>query len=135
MNKIVLMGRIANDLFAKTLPSGKAVMNFNIAVPRRFGKDTADFFSCTAWENTARFIEQYFEKGSMIAVIGRLQTRSWEDNGLKKYATDIVVEEAYFTGERRNTEQEQNTTSSPISREVEEFYGFRDIEDDTDLPF
>lgn len=133
MNKIVLMGRIANDLFAKTLPSGKAVMNFSIAVPRRFDKDAADFFSCIAWENTARFIEQYFEKGSMIAVIGRLQTRSWEDNGVKRYATDIVVEEAYFTGEKRNAEQ--NTTPSPISKDVEEFYGFSEIEDDPDLPF
>lgn len=137
MNKIILMGRITSEPIARTTPSNHHVLSFSIAVPRRFAKEgqtQADFFNCTAWNGTAEFIQKWFGKGRMIAVAGRLQNRSWEDNGVKKYATDIVVEEAYFTGEKREDTQ---TAEQTVSRAVSDFYGFTDIDpaDEEDLPF
>ena len=104
MNKVILMGRLARDPELSQTPQGTQLCRFTIAVNRRFqgkdGQQTADFISCTAWRQTAEFICKYFKKGSMIAVVGSIQTRSWEKDGTKQYATDVVVEEAYFTGSK-----------------------------------
>lgn len=86
----------------KTTPSGIAVTTFTVAVNRRFGgknegEAQADFFNVTAWRATAEFICKYFKKASSICVMGSLQTRSWVDkDGQKRYATEIVADEAYF---------------------------------------
>lgn len=75
---------------------------FTVAVNRRFadkqtGENTADFFNVTAWRQTAEFITRYFRKASSICVVGSIQTRTWTDqNGQKRYATEIVADEAYF---------------------------------------
>ena len=107
MNKVILMGRLTKDPEMRQTQSGVAVCSFSIAVNRRFAKEgqqTADFLNCTAWRNTAEFISKYFTKGNMISVVGCLQSRSWDgSDGKKQYATDIVVEEAYFTGSKENT--------------------------------
>lgn len=105
MNKVILMGRLVRDPELRQTPTGVSVARFTIAVNRRFvGKDaqqTADFISCTAWRQTAEFICRYFQKGGMIAVVGSIQTRSWDDrDGKRQYATDVVVDEAYFTGSK-----------------------------------
>ena len=81
--------------------------SFSIAVDRRFsgknGERQADFINCVAWRQTAEFIAKYFPKGRMIAVCGSLQTRTWDDqDGKKRYAMDVVVDEAYFTGSAQN---------------------------------
>lgn len=86
-------------------PNGVSLARFSIAVNRRFaGKDAqhqADFINCVAWRQTGEFIARYFQKGSMIAVVGSIQSRSWDGNdGKKQYATEVVVDEAYFTGSR-----------------------------------
>ena len=86
----------------KQTPSGIAVTTFTVAVNRRFGgknegEAQADFFNVTAWRATAEFICKYFKKASSICVMGSLQTRSWVDkDGQKRYATEIVADEAYF---------------------------------------
>ncbi len=105
MNKVILMGRLSRDPDMRQTPQGTSVIRFNIAVNRRFtGKDgqrQADFIDCTAWRQTAEFISRYFHKGDMIAVVGSLQTRTWDDqNGQRHWATDVVVDEAYFTGSK-----------------------------------
>lgn len=74
---------------------------FTVAVNRRFGgkngeEAQADFFNVTAWRQTAEFITRYFRKASSICVVGSLQTRTWEKDGVKHYATEIVADEAYF---------------------------------------
>jgi len=83
------------------------VTRFSIAVNRRFAKEgqqQADFINCTAWRQQGEFIYKYFKKGSMIAVVGSIQTRSWDGaDGKKQYATDVVVDEAYFTGSKSET--------------------------------
>ena len=101
-NKVILGGRLTADPELKTTPSGAVVTSFSIAVNRRFGgkngeEPQADFINVTAWRTTAEFITRYFRKGSSICVVGSIQTRSWTDqNGNKRYATDVVADEAMF---------------------------------------
>ena len=101
-NKVILGGRLTADPELKTTPSGVAVTSFTIAVNRRFsgknGEDAqADFINVTAWRQQAEFITRYFRKASSICVVGSIQTRSWTDNqGNKRYATDVVVDEVMF---------------------------------------
>lgn len=98
------MGRLTRDPELSQTPSGVTVARFSIAVNRRFAKEgqqNADFINCTAWRQQAEFICKYFRKGSMIAVVGSIQTRSWDgQDGKKQFATDVVVDEVYFTGSK-----------------------------------
>lgn len=105
MNKVMLMGRLTHDVDLRQTPQGVNVARFSIAVNRRFkdqnGNYQADFINCVAWRQTGEFISRYFHKGSMIAVVGSIQTRNWEgQDGKRNYATEVVVDEAYFTGSR-----------------------------------
>lgn len=104
LNKAIIMGRITHDLEIRQTQSGTAVLQFTVAVDRNYSKDggekQTDFINCVAWRQTAEFIGRYFGKGRMIAVDGRLQTRTYEDkNGTKHYITELIVENANFTGE------------------------------------
>jgi single-strand DNA-binding protein len=107
MNKVILMGRLTKEPEMRQTPQGVSVCRFSIAVNRRFAKEgqmNADFINCTAWRNTADFISKYFHKGNMIAVVGSLQTSTWEgQDGKKQYSTDVLVDEAYFTGSKENS--------------------------------
>ena len=102
MNKVILMGRLTADPELRQTQSGIAVVSFSVAVNRRFSKNATqqsetDFFNVTAWRQTAEFITRYFRKASSICVVGSIQTRSWIDqNGQKRFATEIVADEAYF---------------------------------------
>lgn len=131
MNRIVLTGRIAKDLELKTTNNGTAVLSFSIAVNRRFknseGKYDADFFNCTAWRQTAEFISKHFLKGSMIAIEGTLQNRSYtaQDNS-KRTVTEIMVENAEFCGSSEKQEQKP----APVQSKTE----FTEVPDD-ELPF
>ncbi len=107
LNKVILAGRIVADPELKQTPGGANVVTIRIAVNRGFRsrdaqqQNEADFFNVTAWQNTAEFIAKYFRKGSAICICGRIQNRSWIDqNGQKRYATDIVAEEANFVESR-----------------------------------
>lgn len=104
MNKVILMGRLTHEPELRQTPNGIPVVSFGIAVNRRFAKEgqqTADFINCTAWRQQAEFLCRYFHKGNMIAVVGSLQSRSWEDNsGNKRTTIDVQVDEVHFTGEK-----------------------------------
>lgn len=102
------MGRLTRDVEMRQTPNGVSLARFSIAVNRRFAaKDAqqqADFINCVAWRQTGEFIARYFRKGSMIAVIGSIQSRSWDgQDGKRQYATEVVVDEAYFTGSKSET--------------------------------
>ncbi|MBO5060025.1 MAG: single-stranded DNA-binding protein [Clostridia bacterium] len=148
MNKVILMGRLTRDPEMRQTPNGVAVCSFSIAVNRRFAKEgqqTADFLNCTAWRQQAEFICKYFQKGSMIAVVGSLQSRSWEESdGKKRYATDVVVDEVYFTGSRNESgTQGDGGFTAPQPRNDNAFgggdidsMGFQAIDgSEDDLPF
>ncbi|MBE7010990.1 MAG: single-stranded DNA-binding protein [Ruminococcaceae bacterium] len=101
MNKVVLVGRLARDPELRTTQSGTNVVSFTVACDRRFVRQgeerQADFISCVAWGKTAEFVSRYFTKGMRIALDGRIQTRSWDDqNGQKRYATEVIAEDVEF---------------------------------------
>lgn len=137
MNKVILMGRLTRDPELSQTPTGVTVARFSIAVNRRFAKEgqqQADFINCTAWRQQAEFICKYFKKGSMIAVVGSIQTRSWDaPDGTKRYATDIIVDEAYFTGGKKE-EASQNSGYKPQDFNENDFTDMGEMPDD-DLPF
>ena len=143
MNKVILMGRLTRDVEMRQTPNGVSLARFSIAVNRRFaGKDAqqqADFINCVAWRQTGEFIARYFQKGSMIAIVGSIQTRSWDGNdGKKQYATEVIVDEAYFTGSKSENSTGGNTDFSDSGLDnLNSQYGedFATIGDEEDLPF
>ncbi len=112
MNKVILMGRFTRDPELRQTAQGTSVVSFSLAVDRRMareGQQQADFISCVAWSKLAEFICKYFQKGSMIAISGRLQTRTYDDkDGKRQYITEVVADEAYFTGSRQSTASADN---------------------------
>ena len=144
MNKVILMGRLTKDVEIRQTPNNISVARFTIAVNRRFVKDggqQADFINCIAWRKTGEFISRYFQKGSMIAVVGSIQTRSWDGNdGKKQYATEVIVDEAYFTGSKSENSTGGKFSDSELN-DLNSQYGddFATIGDDEenadDLPF
>lgn len=112
MNKAILMGRLTADPELKQTPSGVLAARFTIAVNRRFAKEgqqQADFINCAVWRNQAEFLCRFFHKGNMVAVVGSIQTSSWDgDDGKKKYSTEVVADEVYFTGEKTKPEADSN---------------------------
>jgi len=147
MNKVILMGRLTRDPELAQAPSGISMTRFSIAVNRRFAKDgqqQADFLNCIAWRQTAENICKFFKKGSMIAITGSIQTRSWDgQDGKKQYATDIVVDEFYFTGSKAESgtnggdfgySAPAQQAATPAAGEFDEM-GFSMDSSEDDLPF
>lgn len=133
MNKVILIGRLTRDAELKSTPSGVSVCTFSIAINRRFknaeGKYDADFINCVAWRNTAEFISKYFGKGSQIAIVGSIQTRNYDDkDGKKIYVTEVVADEAYFVGDKKES-AEPEQIPFPTNE------GFLEAPVDGDLPF
>ena len=110
MNKVVLMGRLTRDPEVRyTQTNNTLVASFSLAVNRRFAKQgeerQADFINVVAWSKTGEFCSKYFKKGQQVGVIGRIQTRNWDDEqGQKHYVTEVVAEEAYFADSKRDGE-------------------------------
>ena len=139
LNCVALMGRLVADPELRTTTSGKSVATFRIAVDRSFVKQgeqrQADFITIVVWGNTADFVARYFSKASMIAIQGRIQTRTYEDNnGNKRTAFEVVATEASFCGSKNETSPGQTAapatpTYTPAPADFEE------IGDDDDLPF
>lgn len=132
INNVVLMGRMVADPEIRTTSTGKSVANFRIAVDRAFSKNgnkEADFITIVAWEKTADFISRYFNKGSMIALRGEIQTRNYEDSsGNKRTATEVLAREVSFCGSKNETNSAPTTMSAPTP-------DFEEIPDTEDLPF
>ena len=109
MNKVILMGRLTKDPEVRyTQTSNTLVASFALAVNRRFVRQgeerQADFFNVVAWGKTGEFCSKYFKKGQQVGVIGRLQTRTWDDDKGRHYITEVVAEEVYFADSKRDGE-------------------------------
>lgn len=129
MNKTILMGRLTRDPETRyTQTSNTQVTSFTLAVNRRFtkeGQPSADFINVIAWSKTAEFVSKYFKKGQQVGVVGRIQTRNYDDEqGQKHYVTEVVAEEVYFADTKK-----EESTSAPV--EENQF----EITSDDDLPF
>ena len=149
LNHIVIMGRLTKDPELRRTGTGVAVASFTVAVDRDFsangGEKETDFIDCVAWRNTGEFVNNYFTKGSMIVVSGRLQIRKWEDkNGNKRNTAEIVADSVYF-GESKNNSGNQNNAYTGFAKAENVpgsvrpnggFGNFAPIEDDDNqLPF
>ena len=149
LNKVVLCGRLTADPELKQTQSGIGVVTFTLAVNRRFqsrqagdaAAQQADFISLVAWRQTAEFISKYFKKGSALCVTGSLQSRSWQDQqGNRRYATEVVVDEAMFVDSRN--ENGTPTGYTPDAYTAPSFStpmgaapNFEEMKAEDDLPF
>ena len=133
INKAILMGRLTRDPELRHTGSGTPVCSFTLAIDNGYGENRqTDFINCVAWNKTAEFVDKYFSKGKLIALIGRITTRSWEgQDGKKNYATEVVASEVLFCGD---TKKEENAAGNETTVAADE-EGFVPMEDAGDLPF
>lgn len=131
------MGKLTRDVDVKyTQTNNTMIASFSLAVNRRFVKEgeerQADFFNITAFGKTGEFCSKYFSKGQQVAVIGRLQNRSWEDEqGQKHYATDVIAEEVYFADSKK---QQNENNMSELQNHLDNVGADYTMQDDN-LPF
>ena len=132
LNHITIMGRLTKNPELRRTGNGVAVTSFTLAVDRDFknnGETETDFIECVAWRQAGEFVNQYFAKGRMAVVSGRLQNRSWTDkDGNKRKLSEVVVDNIYF-GDSKKEEQ----TSEAVQYESAENYSL--LEHDCELPF
>ncbi len=139
MNKVILMGRLTRDPEVRyTQTNNTLVSSFSLAVNRRFvaqGQERqADFINVVAWSKLGEFCSKYFKKGQQVGVIGRIQTRSYDDaQGQKRYVTEVVAEEAYFADSKKadgDATNFENTFGTDVASSSE-----FSVSSDDDLPF
>ena len=152
LNKAIIAGRITADPELKSTPSGVPVTSFTVAVNRSYRakngeQPQTDFINVTAWRQTAEFLTRNFHKSSSICIVGSIQTRSYTDKqGQKRYATEVVADEAYFVDSkseadnRRTASQNKPENSSfqyvPEQYQTQPAPNMRELSDDEDsLPF
>lgn len=136
MNNIIIKGRLTADPEIRTTSSGVPVCSFDVAVNRRFDKETADFFRCNAWRQAAETIAKYFAKGKEILIKGEMQSRKWvSDDGQNRISWEIVVEQFEFCGSKGETIGHfTSAVKSNINVNAEDDTDFKEIPAD-DLPF
>ena len=132
------MGRICNDLELRKTQSGIDVTRFTVAVDRGYVKQgeekKTDFIPVTAWRGTASFINNYFKKGSMIAVQGSIQTGSYEKDGVKRNTFEIVADNVYFCGAKNDGQGDNSSQIKPQDTETAHYdTSYNDMDDD--IPF
>lgn len=131
MNKSILIGRLTADPEVKNGGSASAVAHYRLAVDRQYkkeGQPDADFIPCVAFGKSADFAGKYLHKGMKIAVEGRIQTGSYEKDGVKHYTTDIIVERQEFC-ESKAQQSRESYQNAP----VEDYAEITD--EDSTLPF
>lgn len=143
INRVVLVGRLTKDPELRYTPNGVAVCTFTLAVNRPFtnqqGERDVDFINCVTWRKTAENIANYQQKGNLIGIEGRIQTRSYEGNdGKRRYVTEVVCESVQFLEPKKeNSEQMTKQQQIPTTQKPNPFFedsGQDEINDD-DLPF
>lgn len=147
LNSIVLMGRLTRDPELRHTQSGTSVTSFTLAVDRDFqskgGEKETDFIDITAWRNTAEFVANYFAKGRMAIVKGRLEIQKYTDrDGNNRQKAVVVADDVYF-GDSKKSEGQSGGQSGGQSYNNQGYGGtaagspggFQEIEDDGELPF
>ena len=136
MNKVIIIGRNTKQIELKQTASGTSVVEFSIAVDRTFknatGERETDFFNCVAFSKLAETISKYVNKGDMLGVEGRLQTRNYTNReGKKVYVTEIMVENVEFLQTKKQGEQNATVAETDPFKNVH----FEEVNVDEDLPF
>lgn len=135
MNNIILLGRTTSAIELKQTQAGKSVASFSLAVKRPYTKDTTDFHTIIAWDKQAELLSKYVKKGDQICIRGYLTNRSWTDNnGNKRYATEVIVDEISFVGNKDSTEAKaEPSTYMPEAYKTQP--NFEDVTESEGLPF
>ena len=129
LNKAILNGRLTKAPELKQTQNGKSVCGFTIAVDRNRDREKTDFIPIVAWGKTAEFVNQWFGKGDLITIVGRIEVRNYEDkNGNKRTATEIIAEEVLFGGSKSTDKGYENSSQRNVA-------GLEEVDDDGDLPF
>lgn len=131
MNKVFLIGNLTRDPELATTNSGISVCRFSLAVPRRFsnssGERETDFFNIIVWRGQAENVHKYLKKGSKCAVSGQIQIRNYEQDGTKRYVTEIVADDVEFLNSRNGGEGMERQDRPEVAE-------LEPVDDDT-LPF
>lgn len=143
LNVIAIMGRLVRDPEMRQTTTGKNVASFRVAVDRGSkdanGQNQTDFFDVVAWNKTAEFVCKYFQKGSLIAIDGRLQSRNYQDkSGSNRTAIEISAHNVHFAGAKNQAAQLTPTREpdvAPPPASATSLDSFAPIDDTGDLPF
>ena len=142
MNKTILLGRLTKAPEIKFSQTNNIkVASFSLAVNRKYVKEgeerQADFFNIVAYSKLADFIEKYLKQGIQICVLGRLQTRNYEDkNGIRRYVTEVIAEEIDFADSFTKIDGNTDSTQETVSEDLKEDSSSNDfISNGDDLPF
>lgn len=143
MNKVFLIGNLTRDPELTQTPSGVSVCRFSIAVNRDYrqgdGERITDFFNCTAWRGLGENVAKYQRKGSKVAVVGSIQTRSYEDNqGIKRNVVDIICDNVEFLSARNSNDDSgyvPDVPSSAPASSAKRKPVLQAFDDDEDSPF
>lgn len=143
MNKAILIGNLTRDPEMRTTASGVSVCTFTLAINRRFtnqdGVREADFINIVTWRQTAELCARYLSKGRKAAVIGSIQSRTYDaQDGTKRYVTEVVADEVEFVGGSGGPQERHSDPAPPPTEPAgysgQSASGFSDIDDD-ELPF
>lgn len=133
MNKVVLIGRLTRDPELRYTGNNTPVASFSLAVNRNYsnqqGEREADFINIVVWRKQAENVKNYLTQGSQVAIDGRLQTRTYDDqNGQRRYITEVIADNVEFLGSRNssNNSNNMNNTSSAATNEGPTPYDFAD---------
>ena len=140
VNKVILVGNLGSDPEVKTTPSGAQVANFSLATSESWTDKTSgekqektEWHRLVLWRKLAEIAGQYLNKGAKIYVEGKLQTRSWDENGQKRYTTEVVVDQMEMLGGDRG--ERQNAPAARYEQPAPAPYVASGSSDDDDLPF
>ena len=139
LNKIILMGRLGRDPEVRYTQSGTPVASFSLAVDRDFvdqatGRRPTDWIEVAAWNAKAKFVQQYFRKGQLAVVEGRLQIRDWTDKeGAKRRTAEVVADQIYFAGAKTAPPSEGNADERSLPEPPAQ--EFPEQDDEGELPF
>jgi single-strand DNA-binding protein len=135
MNKVFLIGRLTKDPELRYTGSNIAVATFSLAVNRNFsnqnGEREADFINIVVWRKQAENVKNYLTQGSQVAIDGRIQTRSYDDqDGKKRYVTEVVADNVEFLGSKSSTKASNDMMDNPFQVENEVDLKTSDVKDD-----
>lgn len=134
INSCVLVGRVTKDVEERRTQKGTPVVSFTLAVDRRKKEDGADFIPCIAWDKAAETIARYVHKGDLFGVTGYIQTRSYEKDGRKNYATEVVTTSFQFLEHKHETRSD----GPSVQNKSDSYDGWGNTRNDiseSDLPF
>lgn len=139
MNKVILMGRLTRDPELKYSQSANpvAIARYGLAVRRQYareGESDVDFINIVSFGKAGEFAQKYFQKGQMVAIVGRLQVRTWDDEqGNKRITTEVIAEEQHFAESRVSFENRGTSANTFNNQQAQGFVPIHEGEED--LPF